>query len=328
MPLYRQEKEFKNFGINLSRQTLSNWVVKTSDQWLSPLYKRLHKLLTQRKYLHADETTLQVLKEDGRSARQKSYMWLYATSKDTGPPIYLYDYQTTRARKHPKRFLQNFEGYLQTDGYSGYNDLKNISLLGCFAHVRRKFTDALKAVPDETSITHLSATKGLNFCNKLYHIEKKLKNLTPEERYKKRLEESKEVLDAFYLWLQKVKNQALPKSSFGTAIGYSLRQWDKISKFLEDGHLSIDNNKAERAIRPFVVGRKNFLFSNTPKGATASARIYSVIETAKANGLSPYYYLKYLFETLPNIDLDAQDTFDQLLPWSKDLPKECYLNTN
>jgi len=281
---------------------------------LSPLYGRLHELLTQRKYLHADETTLQVLKEDGRSAHQKSYMWLYATSKDTGPPIYLYNYQTTRARKHPKRFLRDFEGYLQTDGYSGYNELKNISLLGCFAHVRRKFVDALKAVPDETSITHLSATKGLNFCNKLYHIEKKLKDLTPEERYEVRKDESKKVLDAFYLWLQEVKNQALPKSSFGKAIGYSLRQWDKISKFLEDGHLSIDNNKAKRAIRPFVIGRKIFLFSNTAKGATASARIYSVIETAKANNLTPYYYLKYLFETLPNIDLDDQNSLDQLLP--------------
>jgi transposase len=328
MPLYRQEKEFKNFGVNLSRQTLSNWIIKSSDQWLSPIYKRLHELLTERKYLHADETTLQVLKEDGRSAHQNSYMWLYATSEGTGPPIYLYDYQTTRASKHPKKFLQNFEGYLQTDGYSGYSDSKNISVLGCFAHARRKFVDALKAVPDEASITHLSAKKGLNFCNQLYSIEKKLVDLTPKERYEVRNEESKKILDNFHKWLQEAKSQALPKSSFGTAIGYSLKQWFKLIKFIEDGNLSIDNNKAERAIRPFVVGRKNFLFSNTPKGATASARIYSIIETAKGNNVSPYYYLKYLFETLPNIDLDDQDSLDQLLPWSKNLPKECYLNIN
>jgi len=328
MPLYRQEKEFKNFGINLSRQTLSNWVIKASNQWLSPLYERFHELLVQRKYLHADETTLQVLKEDGRSAQQKSYMWLYTTSKDTGPSICLYDYQTTRARKHPQRFLQDFKGYLQTDGYSAYDKLENISVVGCFAHVRRYFTDALKAVPDKSSITHLSATKGLNFCNELFRIEKTLKDLEPNQRYERRLEESQKVLDVFYQWLIETQNKALPKSSFGKAINYTLNQWNRVSKFMEDGHLSIDNNRAERAIRPFVIGRKNFLFSNTPKGANASATIYSIIETAKANNLSPYHYLNHLFETFPNIDLDHKESIDALLPWAKNLSKECYLNTN
>jgi transposase len=322
MPLYRQEKEFSNFGINISRQTLSNWIIRSSNDWLTPIYNRLHEYLVKEKYLHANETTLQVLKEDGRKATNKSYMWLYTTTK-YGKPIVLYDYRTTRANKHPKKFLEEFKGYLQTDAYAGYNNIPDVTIAGCFAHARRYFKESLTAVPDETSLTHLSATKGLGFCNALFKVERKIKDLSPEDRYGKRLEESKPIIDEFSDWLKITKRQALPKSSFGKAIGYTLNQWTKLKMFLEDGHIEIDNNRAERAIRPFVIGRKNFLFSNTPKGATASATIYSIVETAKANNLNPYYYLKHLFEQMPNIDISDQEEIDKLLPWSESIPNKC-----
>lgn len=322
LPLYRQEQQFKHYGIDLSRQTLANWMVRGANDWLSLLYNRMHAKLIEHDILHADETTLQVLREEGRTATNKSYMWLYATGH-TDVPIYLYDYRTTRAGKHPKKMLEGFEGYLHADGYGGYNDISGVTIVGCLAHVRRKFTDALKAMPDKTTPTSSVAQEGLDFCNQLFSLEKQLKDLNAEERYISRLEQSKPVLDAFEAWLKTKKRQVLPKSSLGQAISYSLNQWEKISHFLLDGRLEISNNRSERAIKPFVIGRKNFLFSNTPKGATASAIIYSVIETAKANQLSPFHYLTYLFEKLPNIDVKDTSQLDALLPWSKTLPEEC-----
>jgi transposase len=322
IPLYRQEQQFKHFGIDLSRQTLANWMIRGANDWLSPLYNRMHAKLIQHDILHADETTLQVLHEEGRTAANKSYMWLYATGH-TDVPIYLYDYRTTRASKNPKKMLSGFTGYLHADGYAGYNDIPGIIVVGCLAHLRRKFTDSLKAMPDKASTASSVAQEGLDYCNKLFNIEQQLKDMEAEQRYMLRLEQSKPVLDAFQAWLKMKKRQVLPKSALGQAIGYSLNQWDKLSNFLLDGRLEISNNRGERAIKPFVIGRKNFLFSNTPKGATASAIIYSVVETAKANQLSPFHYLTYLFEKLPNIDLNNQAQLDALLPWSETLPEEC-----
>lgn len=321
-PLYRQEQQFKNFGIELSRQTLANWMIRGSSDWLSHLYERMRQRLVQCEVLHADETTLQVLHEDGRAATSKSYMWLFATGR-LDVPIYLYEYQTTRASKHPQNFLRNFKGYVHTDGYAGYNDIPNAKIVGCWAHARRKFDEALKAMPAEGSTLAAPAMEGLNYCNKLFAIEKTLADETVQNRYQMRLEQSKPVLDAFSAWLQVKKKQVLPKSKFGEAITYCLNQWKKLEGFLSDGRLEISNNRGERAIKPFVIGRKNFLFSNTPKGATASAVIYSVVETAKGNGLSPFHYLTYLFENLPNIDLNDLAQLDALLPWSKTLPEIC-----
>jgi hypothetical protein len=301
---------------------MANWVLNVADPWLKVIYDRLHEKLLERDILHADETTLQVLKEPGRSAETKSYMWLYRTGRD-GPPIVLYEYQTTRASKHPDRFLSGFEGYLQTDGYSGYGKLTGITLVGCWAHARRKFTEALKALPAAQKDKPVAASVGLEYCNRLFAIERQLKDVSDKERYDKRLEKSKPLLDEFYIWLKKQKQQVLPKSAFGQAITYCLNQWDGLNSFLLDGRLEIDNNRAERSIKPFVIGRKNWLFTNTPRGARGSAIIYSIIETAKGNNLKPYNYLVYLFEQLPNIDTGDQAAIDRLLPWSDTLPEEC-----
>lgn len=325
MPLYRQEQQWERLGVELSRQTMANWMIQGSDLWLSLVYERMREHLLKRDILHADETTLQVLHEPGRSADTTSYMWLYRTGRD-GPPIILYDYQTTRAGKHPARFLKDFKGYLHVDGYDGYNGMSDITLVGCWAHARRKFDEALKALPAAQKSTPTVAQEGLDFCNQLFAIERELHDVTPKERYEGRLKRSRPVLDAFWAWLKYQTPRVLPKSALGKAIQYCRSQWDKLEAFLLDGRLEIDNNRSERSIKPFVIGRKNWLFSNTAKGAKSSATIYSVVETAKENGLNPFEYLKFLFERLPNIDIQDKNALDELLPWSTTLPDACKIH--
>jgi transposase len=321
LPLYRQEKQFNRMGLVLSRQTIANWMIYGADQWLSILYNRMHQFLLKQDILHADETTLQVLREPDRPATSKSYLWLYRTGKE-GPPIILYDYQENRSGKNAEKFLSSFKGYLQVDGYAGYHKVPDVTLVGCWAHARRKYTEALKALPTK-SLKPVAATDGLQFCNQLFKIERELKELSPKERYEKRLERSKPLLDAFLSWLHVQEQKVLPKSALGQAITYCLNQWDKLEAFLEDGRLELDNNRSERSIKPVVIGRKNWMFSNTPRGARASAIIYSIVETAKENGLNPYYYFNYLFEKLPNMDTTDEEALDRLLPWSTTLPVTC-----
>lgn len=324
LPLYRQEQGLARLGIELSRQTMANWIVQGAERWLLPLYERMHQHLLKQDIAHADETTLQVLREPGRPAESKSYMWLYRTGRE-GPQIVLYDYQTTRAGKYPRRFLSGFKGFLHVDGYSGYHAVQDVTLVGCWAHARRKFDEALKALPKDQCNASVAAKEGLDFCNQLFTIERGLKDVTPEERYKARLKHSLPVLKAFSAWLKFQTPRVLPKSTFGQAITYCRNQWEKLQTFLEDGRLELDNNRGERAIKPFVIGRKNWLFSNTPQGATASAIVYSIIESAKANSLNPFGYLECLFERLPNIDIKDLDALDELLPWAISLPDKCHI---
>ncbi len=191
---------------------------------------------------------------------------------------------------------------------------------GCWSHARRKFDEALKSLPKEADKSKVTATEGLEYCNQLFAIERKCLDKTPKERYEIRIKRSQPILEAFSTWLKMQTPKVLPKSALGKAIKYCRNQWNKLTVFLEDGRLEIDNNRSERSIKPFVIGRKNFLFSNTPKGAESSAIIYSIVETAKENGLSPFEYLKYLFEQLPNIDSTNEEAMDQLLPWSTTIP--------
>ena len=324
LPLYRQEQQFLRLGVELSRQTMANWLITGSERWLTPLYDYMHTELLKRDIAHADETTLQVLKEPGRAAQTKSYLWLYRTGR-IGPDIILYDYQPGRGGEHPEAFLAGFKGYLQTDGYSGYNKVKGITQLGCWSHARRYYHEALQAVP-AAGRPQTAAAEGLAFCNALFAVERKWKDATPEERYNARLAESKPILDTFSAWLEAQQLRVLPQGLLGKAITYSLNQWEKLNVFLQDGRLEIDNNRSERSIKPVVIGRKNFLFSNTPRGAKASAMIYSIVETAKANSLKPQAYLQYLFEQLPQFsDPTDPEVLSKLVPWSKSLPLICRL---
>lgn len=325
LPLYRQEQSFVNFGIDISRQNMASWIIHGANTWLNLLYERMHFHLKQESVIHADESPLQVLDEKKNA---KNYMWLYASAKTGKNRMYLYDYQPSRSKKNPKAFLADFNGYLQTDGYAGYNAVGNVIQVGCFAHARRKFTDAIKALPKDADVSATKANEGLAFCNRIYHLEKQFKEMEPEKRYKERLEKTQPVLDAYAIWLNEQKSKTLPKSKLGEAIGYSLNQWDKLIAFMKDGRIAVDNNIAERAIKPFVIGRKNYLFSKSPKGAKASAMSYSIIETAKANNLNPFMYLTYLFEQLPNIDVENLDELDALLAWSNSIPDEIRIKSD
>jgi hypothetical protein len=242
-------------------------------------------------------------------------MWLYRTGSQ-GPPIVLYEYQETRSGEHPRRFLKGFKGYLHADGYAGYHDIPDVILCGCWAHLRRKFDEALKGLPSKKRASGSQSRKALDRINRLFAIEQKLKILTPEERLKVRNEKSRPIVEEFRTWLEDILSGVLPKSLFGTAVNYGLNQWKNLIRFLEDGRIEIDNKRAERSIKPFVIGRKNWLFCNTPKGAHASAVIYSIIETAKENKLNPYAYLNFLFEKLPNLESRDDETLDQFLPWN------------
>lgn len=282
--------------------------------------------LLRQEVLHADETTLQVLREEGKSVETQSYLWLYRTGRGVKPAI-VYDYQRTRGGEHPRHFLAGFSGYLHVDGYPGYHKVKGVKLVGCWAHARRKYDEAIKSAPPETNGLGTAAGQGLAYCNQLYAIERDLAEVSPGERFADRQKRSKPILDAYYAWLKQQRSRTLPKSMLGQAIGYSLNQWEKLTAYLADGRLEMDNNRSERSIKPFVIGRKNWLFANTPRGAKASAAIYSVMETAKENGLHPYNYLKYLFEQLPQISepLDAA-ALEPYMPWSDALSVSCRMN--
>jgi len=292
-PLYRLEQEFNRQGLKLSRQTMANWLLNISEKWLQPVYDTLREQLCRESVLHADETTLQVLKEPGRSSTSKSYMWLYRTSGCAKQTIVLYEYQPTRKAEHAETFLRGFNGWLHADGYQGYHKLpENIRVVGCWAHARRKFDEAFA-------------------------------ELTPEERYEKRLEQEKPVLDALLSWANETQAKTAPKSAMGRAIHYLLEQWPYLTRYLEDGRLELSNNRAERSIKPFVMGRKNWLFANTPGGAQASTVIYSLIETAKENKLDPYKYLLWVLQSA--LGLSQADEFwaEKLLP--ANAPQECHV---
>ncbi len=314
VPLYRQEQHYARLGIDLSRGVLSNWMIKGS-KWLELIYGRLKQKLLEQQVLHADETTLQVLKEPGRAAESQSYMWLYR-SGCVGPPIVLFEYQPTRSGEHPRRFLAGFKGYLHADGYAGYHDIQDVTLCGCWAHFRRKADEALKGLPVKLRHSETKTQELLDRINRLFVIERELKQSTPEERLKARNIKSRSIVEELRKWLDDIAPGVLPKSLLGTAVHYGRQQWPKLVRFLEDGRIEIDNNRSERSIKPFVIGRKNWLFCNTPKGARASATVYSIIETAKENRLNPYTYLNHLFERLPNLDSKRDEDLEPLLPWN------------
>ena len=318
-PLYRQEQEINRKGIHLSRQTMSNWILRATEDYLTPVYEQLHKELLKRDILHADETTLQVLHEPGKKPQTDSYMWLYRTSGDTDKPIVLYEYQPGRGAKNPKEFLSGYKGYLHTDGYAGYHDLgENITVVGCWAHARRKFDEAVKSLP-KGKAKGSSASQGLTYCNLLFGIEQEIADKTTEQRYEERLEQAKPVLDAMFAWAN--SRTAAPKSALGKAFHYLKEQWPYLTNYLKDGRLELSNNRAERSIKPFVIDRKNFLFANTPKGATGSAIMFSLIQTAIENGLDPYKYLTWLLKKANNADLTDTQFVQSLLPWNA--PQEC-----
>jgi transposase len=318
MPLYRIEKGLEIDGVNISRQNMANWVIKCAELYLLSLYLMLITFLLKADVLHADETTIQVLRESDRAPQTKSYMWVYRTSGCSEHKIIIYDYKETRSQKHPQEFLGSFEGYLHTDGYQAYHNLPGgIIIVGCWAHARRYFEKILKTLPNDKR-KGSDAGRGVAYINKLFELEREFAELTPDERYEKRLAQSKPICEAFFEWVWNLG--ALPKSLLGEAAHYALSQRKYLENVFLDGRLELSNNRCERSIKPFVMGRKAWLFSCTTNCADASSIMYSIVETAKENGLHPYHYIKYLLEVLPDMQ---QSDIEHLLPWSDSIPEYC-----
>lgn len=324
IPLYRQESYFNMMGATLSRQTLCNWTMSAATA-LEPIYKHMKKELLSRKYINADETTLKVINDNGKDSKTKKYMWLYMSNIGSKPVI-LYDYQSTRSSSCPKNFLGDFKGFLQTDGYSGYNSVSEATRLYCLAHIRRYFHNIIVDL-DEEALKSSRGVIGFNYCEQIYKLEKELRETYSSDenyydiRFKIRAEKLAPIIDNFIDYVETEIKDALPRSPLGKALDYAKKHLPGLKNVLLDGCLEVDNNGAERAIKPFVIGRKNFLFANTAKGATASSNIYSIVETAKANNLVVERYLVYLFNNLLNIDIKDSEALENLMPWSDKIPE-------
>ena len=322
MPLYRQEHDWLQRGFKLSRSTMANWIIRCSNDWLKPMYDLMKNKISECEIVHADETRIQCNKEPGKKASSESFMWLYSSGEYENNSIVIFEYTRTRAGKHAQQFLQNFEGYLVTDAYKGYEKVENIIRCLCWSHVRRYFIESIP-LDRGKEIPGSKGAEGRAFCDKLFKIEKELSSLSAEERLIKRQEKSKPILEAFWCWLEKLN--PLNNKKLSEAITYAKNQRIYLENFLLDGRIPISNNRAENSIRPFAVGRRGWLFADTPKGAQASAIAYSIVETAKLNGLNIFEYLTYLFKSLPNINFEEQpELLEEYLPWSASLPDRCY----
>ncbi len=313
MPLYRLSQSLERADVSISRGTLGNWVINSSELHLERIYDGLKEKLKGQDLVHGDETWVQVLKEKGRNAQTKSYMWGYRSAAGSQEPIVLFDYQTGRGQQYPQAFLAGYNGLLMSDGYDAWRTLEGATHLGCMAHARRKFTDALKGrkKPGGPSV------EALKFFEALYEVERLAGQTLPEgetrEEYTLRLRQQHTVpvLTAFKEWLDKQAPQVLPKSLTGEAIGYARNQWEYLIRYASDGRAPIDNNLLERDIRVFVTGRKNWLFSDTTAGAKASATIYSLMLTCRACGVDPHDWLAHVLAELPQRgpEADIEDLF-------------------
>lgn len=316
LPLYRLEGILKRYGGEITRTTLANWLIRLAPR-LSPLLERLRYHQWQADYLQGDETRMQVLKEPGYSATTDKWMWVIRGGPP-GQPVVLFEYDKSRGGEVAARLLEGFQGrYFQSDGYSGYNPVcvaKKIVRLGCWDHVRRKFNDAIKAQPTTKNKSVSKATMGLSLINALYRIERQIKLLSDDEKLEQRQLRSLPALAKLKAWLEDNAHKTASGSLTRTAMNYALNQWPHLINYCEAGPLKISNVLAENAIRPFVVGRKAWMFADTPAGARASACYFSLIETAKANDVEPYQYLLHVLQNISTADTD--EALDALLPWN------------
>ena len=331
IPLYRIAQDFEQSDMILGRATMANWVIRCSERYLSLVYDRLQKHLRSQTIIQADETTCQVTK-DGRPSDAKSYMFVYRTSEHCKEkPVILYQYGKTRSKSNIQKFLEGFSGIMVSDAFSAYKSLdkndENIHSAFCWAHARRDYADALKALKgDAKELAHETvAHKALVQIAAIYKAEEALKDLTAKERYSRRQREVKPLVEAYFAWVHEQDPATILSQKTRDGLNYSINQEKYLKVFLEDGNIPIDNSATERAIRPFTIGRANWHIIDTIHGAEASAVIYSLVETAKANNLKIYEYLKHLLTEIPkHIDDTSMDFLEDLLPWSEKLPEECH----
>lgn len=312
LPLARQEKIWAREGICLSRATMANWVIQCAQSWLKPLYKHMKQELLTHSVIHADETVVQVLKEDGKPATTESRMWLYASAALLRHQVRLFEYQPDRSGKRPEAFLKGFDGALVTDGYAGYNQVAKVTHCGCWVHARRKWREAM---PDGATVKTSKAAVGFQYCNKLFAQERKCAAYQPKYRQEYRQNRELPILEEYFAWLNTVHPEK--GSKLEEAVRYSLNQKQALCAYLDNGEVPISNNLAENAIRPFTLGRKNWLFCDTPKGAEASAIVYSLVESAKANEIEPFAYLQHVLLQLPYLGKShSHQELESLMPWA------------
>ena len=325
VPLYRLEKEFERYGLAITRQNMANWVIRLGESCFGPLYDYLHTLLYRYPVIQADETPVLVNK-DGRPAGSKSWMWVYRSGcLYQKEQVILYEYQKTRNASHPRKFLKDYNGICVTDGYQAYHTLEkekeDLKIAGCWVHCRRKFEEALEVIPKELrkqSVLDLL----MNQIRAIYREEGKLSGFSADERVEKRQLVVKPLVDAFFAYVKQNSGRVPKSGKAREAFTYALNQEPYLRVFLENGNVPMDNNASERAIRGFCIGKKNWEMIDTVHGASASAIIYSISETAKANGLKPYEYFEYLLTEIPkHQDESSTDFLADLLPWSEKLPE-------
>ena len=333
MPLARQEREFARYNLNLSTKTMANWIILCAKRYLQPIYDLMREEFLRSRYIHCDETRLQVIDEPEQKGTTQNWMWVYLTDEYSGSPrMVLFQYERTRGGYHPVEFLgDEFRGYLTCDGYQAYHGLpEQITVTGCMAHARRRFDEALTPLKKgftKEQLKETTAYQAMARIGMLYKIEELIRNQSPEERYAERQKQSKPLLEAFFGWLHTLEGSVNRSSKIGEAVLYALNQEKYLKAYLEDGHLSIDNSAAERAIKNFAIGRRNWLFSKSIKGAEASATVYSVTETALLKGLKPYDYVAYILERMKDLGpFPSKEDLQQLLPWSESIPESCRTN--
>ena len=327
LPIDRQIAYFKDNGVILKDNTLANWMIKASDQYLLEIYNKLHEHLCGSRLLHADETPFNVIKKENPDDNKSSYMWLYRSGEREKHQVVLFDYEPGRHHDNPKRFLKDFSGTLVTDGYQAYHALANerpdIRVAGCWVHAKRRFADLLKTVNPENVAGTISAQATKRIAE-IFHLNKQLDDLSSTERRKQRRIRLKPKVNSFFDWLNESITKVPANSSVAGAINYCLNQEQYLRAFLDDGDIPMDNNRAERAIRPFTLGRKNWVNMYSERGADASAVLYSIVETAKANDLKVFDYINLLLTELMEHAKDEDRSFvDNLLPWSDHVREKC-----
>lgn len=330
LPLERQSKTFKTNGINLSSNTMANWVIKSAESYLSLIYDRMHELIYDSKVIHADETPVKVMRIDNQKVKngKKTYMWVYRNNPaETLTPIILYDWQPSRRADHPRDFLRSFSGTVVTDGYQVYHKVakerQDLKVSGCWVHARRPFAEFIKSLDSKASKGTI-AHEAYAMITEIMHLDNGFDDLSVEDRTRQRQLVLTDKVDAYFAWAKEKYTQVTHNSSIGRALGYSIHQEPYLRAFLTDGRIPMDNNPAEQAIRPFTIGRKNFVLIESSNGAKASAILYSLVESAKANLVNTYKYFELLLTELPKHADDKKLSFiDDLLPWSPRIQAEC-----
>ena len=326
MPLNRQEKDWYRMGLVLPRGNMANWVIRCSEDWMKPIYDRIHTELLKCEILHMDETRIQCNKEEGKKASSNSFMWIMRSGASENITAAFFHYSRTRSGDVAKALLDGYHNYLTTDAYIGYEKATGIKRNLCWAHTRRYMIESIPLDSSGKEIPGSKGAEGKEFINLLFKLEEEMKELTYEEKKAKRQVASRAILDAFWSWIEETAVLSTTNEKLTKALTYATNQRKYLETFLEDGRLPISNNLCEASIRPFATARRAWLFADTPKGATANAVMYTIVESAKANDLNVYEYLKFLLTVMPDTDFNNHpDLIDNYLPWSKELPEECRL---